>query len=159
MPQCSRLLIGTALTCVFGFALHAQAPSSAQSRSRSSGQPSDKVTLTGCVERADQMSGAATATTTVDSLSFVLIDATSGGAAEAPKGTAGTTASTAKGSMYRLAGDMSKLNPHVGHKVEVTGTIDQQAKTSGAPADTPSPSSAPQLKVVSLKMLAETCAR
>ena len=154
MKKSWQILIGMAVTSAFALALHAQTPDSAQAR-----QTSGKVTLTGCVERADQMSGA-TATTTVDSLSFVLIHATKGASADAPKGTAGTTSSASKDAMYRLAGDSSKLNPHVGHKVEVTGTLDAAAaKPSGASSDTPSASSAPKLTVLDLKMVAETCAR
>lgn len=149
-----QTLFATVLALAVSFTLHAQTRDSAQATNTSG-----KVTVTGCVERADQMSGAAAATT-VDSLSFVLIHAAKADRADAPKGTTGTPSSAAKDTTYRLAGDMSKLNPHVGHKVEVTGTLDAAAaKPAGASADASSPSSAPRLTVVSLKMLAETCAR
>jgi hypothetical protein len=32
--------------------------------------------------------------------------------------------------MYRLDADIPKLNPHVGHKVEVSGTLDAASATT-----------------------------
>lgn len=113
----------------------------------------EKITITGCVERADQMSsaGASTLGTTVDSLSFVLVDMP-------PSGTAGTSgvkgsASTDKG--YRLDADVAKLTPHVGHKVEISGYVDEPAATNGAANSV----NGPKVKVESIKMIAETCGR
>jgi hypothetical protein len=118
------------------------------------------ITLTGCVERADQVSGAVTAGTTVDSLSFVLIKATKGTAADArTTGTAESQSSADKGSMYRLDADVATLNPHEGHKDEVTGTL---VTANAPPADGVDPSSAsnaPKVKVTQVKMLSETCGR
>jgi hypothetical protein len=158
MKKSWRLVMSMAVASGCVIALHAQAPSGTQSSRTTPG----KITVTGCVERADQMTASGTAATTVDSLSFVLIHATRGGAAgsrPAASGTSGTTANADKGNMYRLDADLSKLNPHVGHKVEVTGTLD----TAGAPTKVnpapPSAENAPKLKVDTVKMLAETCAR
>ena len=115
----------------------------------------EKITITGCVERADQMAsaGASTLGTTVDSLSFVLVDTP-------PSGTAGTSgvrgeaaASTDKG--YRLDADVAKLNPHVGHKVEISGYVDEPAATNGAANSV----NGPKVKVETIKMIAETCGR
>jgi len=115
-----------------------------------------EITVTGCVERADQVSAAVTAGTTVDSLSFVLIKATKGTAADArAAGTSGTSAE--KDSMYRLDAEVSKLNPHVGHKVEVTGTLVGAVDSTMKSAD-PS-AGGPRLKVDRLKMVSETCGR
>ena len=141
-----------ALGCTI--AVQAQAPTSSDVNRATPGE----ITLTGCVERADQVAAAVTAGTTVDSLSFVLIKATKGTAADArAAGTSGTQASTEKDSMYRLDAEVSKLNPHVGHKVEVTGTlvgaIDSTVKSADASAG------APRLKVAQVKMLSETCGR
>lgn len=115
----------------------------------------DRVTLSGCIERADQLAGNA-ATTTVDSLTFVLVQPK----AEAPTGTSGTAtpdrASAAATRMYRLDGRVEELNPHVGQKVEVSGTV---AETPTAPAGAGSSTNAPRLKVESVKMLAPTCPR
>ena len=75
------------------------------------------------------------------------------------------TASMATGTSYALKGD--KLEGHVGHKVEVTGTTWQETATSSTEIakskDTSSPTSAgstsPQttLDVTTVKMLSTTC--
>jgi hypothetical protein len=141
-----------ALGCAI--AVQAQAPTSREANRATAGE----ITLTGCVERADQVSAAVTAGTTVDSLSFVLMKATKGTAADArAAGTSGTPASTEKGSMYRLDAEVATLNPHVGHKVEVTGTF---VTPNAAAANTADPSSAANApKVNRVKMLSETCGR
>jgi hypothetical protein len=119
-----------------------------------------QITVTGCVERADQVSGPVTAGTTVDSLSFVLIKATKGTAADSrTTGTGGTQASTEKGSMYRLDADVATLNPHVGHKVEVTGNLVITNAPSAESVDPSSASNAPKVKVNRVKMVSETCGR
>jgi hypothetical protein len=60
----------------------------------------------------------------------------------------------------------TKLTPHVGHTIEVTGTVsDKDKKTDSAPAAAPadpasprpSASSGPSLEVKSLKMVSATC--
>jgi hypothetical protein len=153
--SCRRLM-----TSGFAFglvvALNAQTPTSAQTKST---MPAE-ITVTGCVERADQVSAPAAVGTTVDSLSFVLIKATKGTATDSrTAGTSGTKASTETASMYRLDAAVSTLNPHVGHKVEVIGTLDAASATTAAPADPPSATTAPKLVVNRVKMISDTCAR
>jgi hypothetical protein len=131
--------------------LSAQNASSSQPSSRS--KPAAPVTLTGCIERADQVVDRALLATTVDSLTFVLVKAESPSATK-PTGTAGATAPSeaprdAAPTMYRLDADVAKLNPHVGHKVEVVG----------APPAPAVPGEVPTVKVESVKMLSDTCAR
>jgi hypothetical protein len=117
----------------------------------------ERVTATGCVERADQVAGDAAATT-VDSLSYVLIKSHP----EKPTGTSGTISrqsavdSQQSDRMYRLDGKQDELNPHVGHKVEISGTV---AEAPTAPAGATSSTHAPRLKVESVKMLDATCPR
>jgi hypothetical protein len=117
------------------------------------------VTLTGCVDRADDVQAAAGATADVDSLSFVLTHAVKGAGADLKSetvGTSGRALEPVKGATYRLDAPTEKLNAHVGHKVEVTGTLETAAApTSGDTTATP----APRLKVATVKMIAETCAR
>lgn len=155
MKNSCRFVMSLVLGSACVFPLHAQTPTTPQSNAATAA----KITLTGCVERADQMTPSGTAATTVDSQSFVLIHAAKSGTAESRSEAVGTsgTANTAKASMYRLDAEGSTLNPHVGHKVEVTGALD----AAGAPAttDPPSAENAPRLKVDTVKMLAETCAR
>jgi hypothetical protein len=133
----------------------------AQSQTRSSADrdASKRVTVTGCVERADQMTPNDAAATTVDSLSFVLIRPM----AEKAAGTTGTvTADAARANvdtdprLYRLDGTVDQLNPHVGQKVEIVGTV---AETPTEPKGTTSPSNVPRLKVESVKMVSATCPR
>jgi len=118
------------------------------------------ITVTGCVDRADQLS-AAGATTTVDSLSFVLTHASRDGKAAASGAAAAATKETnaEKGSTYRLDGTVATLNPHVGHKVQVTGVIEASTTGTSGSSDPASAANAPKLKVESVKMLSETCAR
>jgi hypothetical protein len=65
--------------------------------------------------------------------------------------------------MYRLLGQNSDLNPHVGHKVEITGvraaSDRANAAAQAANATNPSASNAPSVRVESVKMLAATCPR
>lgn len=142
------------------------------------------VTVTGCVERASQTpSGTAatssTASTAVPDTKFVLAKVTAGN----PAGTTSAPSSTvsAAAAQYRLDADESKLAPHVGHKVEITGTVQEQGRspattgtsgttatgspTTGAPTTgAPTTGSAiasgansPKLKVDSVKMISSTC--
>jgi hypothetical protein len=128
-----------------------------ESRStKANGGARDTISMIGCVDRADQLS-AASPNTTVDSLSFVLTHASRDGKAASSKPTADPRAADA-GSMYRLDGAVATLNPQVGHKVQVTGTVVAAAGTSGG-TDPASAANAPRLKVATIKMLAETCAR
>jgi len=116
------------------------------------------VTLVGCVDRADQLN-ASSPSTTVDSLSFVLTHADRDGKAAASKPTADTRSAIEAGSIYKLDGAVATLNPHVGHKVQVTGTVELTAAGTKGTTDPGSAADASRLHVKSIKMLAETCAR
>jgi hypothetical protein len=123
----------------------------------------ERVTLIGCVERADQLTSAAGASAeTADSQSFVLMKADAAGASASERSAAVGT-SGAIGPMYRLVGKASDLNTHVGQKVEVTGTREASdaanAAAQAANATNPSAANAPRLRVESLRTLAETCPR
>ena len=117
-----------------------------------------KITVSGCVAKA-QAPQAPTGTTgapgaSAKELKFVLSDA-----AIAPSGAAGaaesTPPATAIASEYKLDGDDAKLTPHVGHKVEITGTVQEAKGATQAPAA--SAANAPTLKVDNLKMVAPSC--
>jgi hypothetical protein len=63
---------------------------------------------------------------------------------------------------YRLVANEQALAPHMGKKIEVTGTVDGQASASRGSSATPSDSSAsasdaPRLIVESGKIIAPTC--
>ena len=139
------------LTFWLAAALAAQTATAVPQQNPSNKAP-DKITITGCVERADQLSsGANTLGTTVDSLSFVLVTVPPAGTV----GTSGVKGSSTMEKGYRLDADVAKLNPHVGHKVEISGYVDEPAATNGAAAS----ANGPKVKVESIKMIAETCGR
>ena len=131
---------------------------------------SSRVVLTGCVDRADQLIPAgSTIGTTVDSLDLVLTHAELADSPHpvsvAPTGTSGASGASGSngiGSIYKLDGPLSTLNPHVGHRVEITGTRVPSATAAPPPSSNavnPSAASAPTIKVESVKLIAETCAR
>ncbi len=96
---------------------------------------------------------------------------TSGSTATNPTGTAGagsTAAAATSGSTYRLDADDAKLTAHVGHKVEITGTLDKAstgATTTGSATSTTAgaagstASNAPKLKVDTVRMIASSCSQ
>ena len=134
----------------------AQDPSTAQSGAASG----KSMTVSGCIQKAEPSAGAtgtAGSTAASDTTKFVLKNVSSAGAGAAgTAGTAGTAGASAAGAMvseYRLDADDAKLSPHVGHKVEITGTVDKSASGAASTAATASP----KLKVDSVKMVSATC--
>jgi hypothetical protein len=91
---------------------------------------------------------------------FMLTNASAAGAG-APVATSGSGAGAAAGAKasYRLDGTESALTPHVGHKVEITGTVEEQRPASAAAGGASASSNAPAgtLKVDSVKMVSTTC--
>jgi hypothetical protein len=80
--------------------------------------------------------------------------------APAAMGTAGTSGSekAPKATSYRLDAEDSKLSPHVGHKIEVTGTVeDRSMSATGTPPASASSTEAPKFKVETVKMIASSC--
>lgn len=152
----SRMWSAACATIVFGVSvgLLAQEPAAPQGTKSAAGKT---ITVTGCVAKAEPgatgTAGAAGSAATAKEAKFVLKDATAG--ASGPAGTAGAekAPASATASEYKLDGDDAKLTPHVGHKVEITGTADE-AKGAAASA---SSTSTPTLKVDSVKMIASSC--
>src|SRR5262245_26307426 len=126
------------------------------------------ITVSGCVQRAQATPTGTTGSTSSASASepkFILTNATAGGSSSS-SATAGTTGTASRSgasaaSEYRLDASDAKLSPHVGHKVEITGTLDSaspSASTSStSSASSSSSSNAPKLKVDDVKMVAATC--
>jgi hypothetical protein len=95
---------------------------------------------------------------------FVLTDAAppateASGAATTTAGAASDAASGSSAKTYRLIANPAALSPHVGKKLELTGTLeDQSAATAPAGSSAAgSEANAPALKVESGKVLAATC--
>lgn len=153
----------TALACAITMTLAAQTPPAGGAQAPGAMQD-DKVTVTGCLERA-QAATATTGTTggaasAAADVKFVLKEAMAiPGAGEArPTGTTGGKMA----SSYNLSGDEAKLTPHVGHKIEITGTMHKAMGTGAARTDPEAPRptgamAAPMLKVESVKMISADC--
>ena len=110
----------------------------------------DKIVVTGCVERAAQLptgtSGTVGAVGDADSSKFILTKA----AADRQGSPASQT--------YKLDADDSMLTTHVGQKVEITGILDPAKPLPGAASDPASPAAnGSKLKVTSVKMIAAAC--
>ena len=153
----------TALACAITMTLAAQTPPAGGAQAQA-GMQDDKVTVTGCLDRA-QAATATTGTTggaasAAADVKFVLKQATASQAAGGAQPTGTTGGKMA--SSYNLSGDEAKLTPHVGHKIEITGTV-QKAMGAGAgrtDPDAPKPAgamAAPMLKVESVKMVSADC--
>jgi hypothetical protein len=132
-------------------AIAAQQPAPAQS----SGASADRrITVTGCLKEAPSSSAAAVGTTGTTGAAgapadaaaqpkFVLSDATAASADAA--GAPGAAPQT-----YQLVANPAGLSPHVGKKLELTGTLE-------APSASASAASSPALRVESGKIVAATC--
>jgi hypothetical protein len=84
-----------------------------------------------------------------ESAKLVLVDAV-----PAPAEAAGNASNSAAPQTYRLIANEGALMPHVGKKLELTGTIEDQ-KTSAS--NDSSAANTPQLRVESGKVVASTC--
>ena len=133
-------LVAIALTVAATVAAQQPPPAAAPSSA-------DKVVVTGCIQQAPQLPvGTSGAAATPDTSKFILTKAS-------PASDATATPKT-----YRLDADDSQLTAHVGHKVEITGTLDaaKPAAVAGDPAP-PAAASPSKLKVSSVKMIAASC--
>jgi hypothetical protein len=128
--------------------LVAQAPSS-------SAPQASKVTFSGCIEKAPSESGVSPAAPAeaAAGAKFILSNASPAGT-----GAVGTAGGAKPAAKYRLDADDAKISPHVGHKVEVTGTVEEQPPAASSPSSAAASSmAAPKLKVDSVKMVAAAC--
>ena len=119
------------------------------------------ITVSGCVQRAQASptgtTGSTSSASSANEAKFILTNANAGSGSTA--GTSGTAsrAGMSAATEYRLDASDAKLSPHVGHKVEITGTLDSASASSQPPTATASGSIAPKLKVDDVKMVAATC--
>lgn len=174
----------TAAALAVGLTANAQTPPppSQPDRPRDTmSQPDDRqkeVTITGCVQRADQMSpgtsGSAPSGSTPSARSgsddpkFILTSA-SMGAESSATGTTGSTPGAAAGttgasSTYKLKGEEDDLGKLVGQRVEVRGRLeDKMGSSSGTaaspsqPGSTASASADKILKVSSVRATSGSC--
>jgi len=152
-----RVFAGTFVAAAFAVSLSAQQPPAQQPPAQSAPAQESKdaaktVTVTGCLKAGD----------TADS--FTLSDLK--WSQDKAVGTSGAVTATPPitATNLKLTGNPStKLSDHVGHTVEVTGTIGDKADkpmASADPASRPSASasaSSPALNVRNVRMIAATC--
>ena len=157
--------MATAFACATAV-VAAQTPSTTPSRA------DDKtVTVTGCLEAASTATSTTAAGATASS-GFILANAMSSASTSASSssaagttataGTTGTTGTVARGTSYVLEGHDADLKSHVGHKIEVTGTVEPKSKAGAAAEPTPGVAvsramDSDRLMVSSVKMIAAEC--
>jgi hypothetical protein len=147
----ARIWSGVCAATVFGLAL---AVASAQTPPPTAQSAAKSITVTGCPKKAEAPTGTSGTASRMDTTKFLLTNAAIGTTGTA--GTAGATPpSSAVSSEYRIDGEDAKLNPHVGHKVELTGTPEPPPSATQPPAA--SAANAPKLKVTDVKMVAAAC--
>jgi hypothetical protein len=170
-----RVITGTCLAAAFAVGLAAQTPSqtpqttpstpqtppsasypSASSQDRDSAKT---ATVTGCLKAGDSAD------------SFTLSDlkwgASKGAGAVGTSGSTSAPAEIGSATTLKIVPGSTKLSEHVGHQVEITGTVgDKSASSSSATSPTdpaagrPSATasaSAPSFQAKSVKMVAATC--
>jgi hypothetical protein len=183
-----HFMLGTVFSAALGVAAFAPAPSPQstpdQQRPSTSSDAAKTVTMTGCLKSGDSASASPTAGAPAgaagSSGGYILTDAIMSGGATGTAGanegspTAGNPPSATPGSTMgsgktvKLSGSASDLSSLVGKKVEVKGTLQNRAGTSGGGAatspepqagrpDSSSASSAQQLRVTSVKEVAGSC--
>ena len=170
--------MAAAFMCAATMAM-AQTPSTTTSSSTTGDK--DKITVSGCLQGGSDSSSATASTSTASAGmgNYVLVTSPAGSTdtATGTTGSTSTAATTAEkandrmsgGTSYTLSGNDSELKNHVGHRIEVTGTVenrgDRGAATSTTATSTTTSGSASSrmsngaqtLKVSSVKMISSSC--
>ena len=143
-----------------------QPPATAPEPATSSAQSSDarRITVAGCLQQAPAApvgtsgsaapapSTAATDAAEKASGDVKLVLANAVASPAAPGATTPSTPDSAAAQTYRLIANEAALSPHVGKKLELSGTIEESSATASA-------SSGPMLRVEAGKVIAESCAQ
>jgi len=166
--------MAAAFLCSAAFAV-AQSPTTTTASSSTTADK-DKITVSGCLQGAASSSTTASTSTASSSMgSYELI--TTPMASDTTAGTTGSTSTTtsstdAKSNMrargttrYLLDGHDSELKNHVGHRVEITGTLGTSNEHGSAATSTTTSGSASNrmdhptetLKVSSVRMISANC--
>jgi hypothetical protein len=159
----SKIFMASTFATLLCASLAAQAPTQpptadpAQRAARSSAK-ANTITVQGCVTPSvnavsatpDAVGTSGTSVSTATA--FILATAMK------PAGTSGSSAASSApaASAYQLDVEDSKLIPHVGHKVEISGTLVATPPTTAA-ASAPGATPSPTLKVATVRMIEETC--
>jgi hypothetical protein len=169
-----------ACSAIFGLATTAMTQTTAPP-AQSSPSNDKKITVTGCLAAAPASSTASAATGTAGTTGTTATTGTTGttgttadaspafqlnNAVVTPGEASGTTAgatttdpaSAATGQTYRLIANPTALSPHVGKKVALTGTLEDQAPASTSTATAAgADAKMPALRVETGKIVAESC--
>jgi len=167
----TSLIAATACTLAIGVSEQTAGQTSPAQRPTST-TASDRITVTGCLQRETATATAGTTgtsgtTSATSSASGFVLNVTPASASATTGSTAAgatTTGTSGTASSYKLDAD-EKLTPHVGHKVEITGSVDKSmstapsgsTSTAAGTSASASGSSAPKLKVDSVRMIAASC--
>jgi pilus assembly protein FimV len=161
----------TAIVAVASVAVMAQNPAPQQTP----GNATDRqITVTGCLKSAPAAgdatttAGTAGATGTAGAVgtagdradaNFVLTDATTSSAAPDPSGASTTTSASSQTARqtYRLIANPAALSPHVGKKLELTGTVEDQPASGSTTSSAAPASSTKALRVEAGKVIAASC--
>jgi hypothetical protein len=136
-----KVITATFAAALFAVGVSAQTPAAGQPPMQDAKDAAKAATVTGCLKAGD----------TPDS--FTLSDLK--WKEDKAVGTAGTPATPpVSATSLKLTG--SKLSDHVGHTVEVTGTIAAKADKAADPAARPA-AAQPSLNVSNIKMISATC--
>lgn len=141
----------------------AGAPSSQQPEPREQARAAagQAVIVSGCIQKgpvssqATAQAGQAQATAQASGQAFVLQNAKPASGTGAAGGAVGTTGTTA--SRYELDGNTAELQKHLGHQVEITGTVMPGSTAATAGGGAGQASAVPRLKVTSIKMVSDKC--
>jgi hypothetical protein len=154
--MCTRIscgLLAAIISAAFTVELSAQAPAG---RTSPDSAPSGarQVTITGCVLQVPVDSRAEPGRSGVVPMTYVLTNVVS--VRTGPSNTSGTTPTA---STFRLVTDDSNVSGHIGHKIEVAGTVENPTGPAAPPTQTADASNAnaPKIKVDSIKMVSAIC--
>lgn len=175
------MCMAAAFLCAAAMSASAQTPTTATT-STSMDKSSDKITVTGCLTGGAESSSTTASSSTASSgmSSYVLTttpmtssDTTAGTSGSTTAGTTATTGTTDSAKMahpsmsYMLDGRDAELKAHVGHRIEVMGTVAKGMDHGDAPAATSTTTSGSasdrmsgghqMLKVSSVRMISANC--
>ena len=145
-----KLWLGTCAT----IALAVSASLAAQTAGPTGAPSTDKVRVTGCVQRATPGTAGDAST------KFILTNVMPASSSTSSAGTSGTSsAGSSTAITYRLDTDEKMITPHVGHKVTIAGTFpkDQLGAAYRQLLGPSSGANAAKLKVDSVTMVSPTC--
>jgi hypothetical protein len=160
-----RALAGSFVAAAFAASLSAQTPAPPTSQAQEPKDAAKSVTVTGCLKAGDTADSY-----TLSNLKWGQSKAIGTSGSTAGATTPSTGAAPVSATALKLVGSPAgtKLGDHVGHTIEVTGTISDKADKpmgSTSPATPPaagaaagaSASMSPALNVNNVKMVSATC--